>query len=58
MPGFASVEEHDLKHEIGVGILHLGDHVHGARKILSGERVNLICWCKKEPFANVDLDDL
>jgi ankyrin repeat protein len=31
----------------GKAILHFGKHIHGANKITSGERVNLIIWCRK-----------
>jgi hypothetical protein len=40
----------DFEHEVGTAFIHFGKHVHGARKIDSGERVNLIIWCKHEPF--------
>jgi len=33
-------------HEVGVALLHRGDHVHGAHNIETGERTNLIIWCQ------------
>jgi len=44
-------EETDLTHELGKAVLHLGKHIHGANPIESGERVNLIIWCKVTPFS-------
>ena len=33
-------------HTPGVALLHRGHHRHGAHKITSGERINLILWCR------------
>lgn len=38
--------EFDVAHEVGRAVLHRGGHVHGARQLESGARVNLIVWCK------------
>jgi len=43
---------YDLSHEVGVGVIHLGNHIHGAKPIEKGERINLIMWCKVEPYSN------
>lgn len=40
----------EFEHEIGTAFVHLGKHIHGARPIEEGERVNLIVWCKIKPF--------
>lgn len=34
------------EHRRGRAILHRGNHRHGANKIRSGERINLILWCR------------
>lgn len=39
-----------VKHEIGTALIHWGSHVHGANPVQSGERINLIIWCKKEIY--------
>ena len=36
-------------HRPGVALLHRGHHRHGAHKITSGERHNLILWCRADP---------
>lgn len=36
----------ELVHSKGFGILHKGRVLHGASSLLSGERQNLILWCK------------
>ena len=41
---------YEVEHEIGIGVLHLGKHIHGANPVASGTRVNLILWCREEPF--------
>ena len=37
---------HEYEHKVGTAILHVGKHLHGANKITSGDRSNLIVWCK------------
>lgn len=40
-------EEHEtIEHVAGAGVLHIGRHRHGAKPLLSGERYNLILWCR------------
>ena len=39
------------RHEVGRAVLHLGTRRHGARPITSGERYNLIMWCRCVAFA-------
>jgi len=34
------------RHVPGMAIMHLGKHVHGVETLRSGERVNLIVWCR------------
>jgi len=43
---------YEVEHEVGVGVLHLGSHIHGANPVDSGTRVNLIIWCKAEQQAS------
>lgn len=35
-----------VDHEVGSALLHNGDHLHQAQNVRSGERVNLILWCR------------
>ena len=37
-------------HAKGRAILHLGHHRHGADDIETGERYNLIMWCKSSSY--------
>jgi len=39
-------EEFTFEHKTGTAILHLGKHRHLANPLLSGERHNLILWCR------------
>ena len=43
-----------IDHQIGRGILHLGEHKHRANKLISGERFNLIIWLSRAEFAGGD----
>jgi hypothetical protein len=36
----------DYVNQIGRAILHDGSHMHGARNLTKGERINLIIWCR------------
>mmetsp|Transcript_68223 Transcript_68223/g.113408 ORF Transcript_68223/g.113408 Transcript_68223/m.113408 type:complete len:153 (+) Transcript_68223:33-491(+) len=36
-------------HKPGMALLHRGHHRHGAHPITSGERHNLILWCRGDP---------
>ncbi|KAM8961496.1 2-oxoglutarate and iron-dependent oxygenase domain-containing protein 2 [Pelodytes ibericus] len=42
----------EVEHLIGQGILHRGQHVHGALPIESGERWNLIIWMRASQVRN------
>lgn len=44
--GAAPEETHVYAHRPGVAVLHRGHHRHGAHAITSGERHNLILWCR------------
>jgi len=44
----------DYSHTIGVGVVHLGDHIHGANHITAGERSNLIIWYRTAEQLNKD----
>lgn len=44
-----SMEEKEIleyTHSVGKAVLHLGDHIHGAKPITKGERWNMIIWLK------------
>ena len=36
----------------GLGVLHLGSHVHGAMPIEQGNRYNLIMWMRSSDIRN------
>ena len=40
------------QHKSSFGILHRGQHLHGAQPIESGERVNLIIWMRASSVRN------
>ena len=40
------------QHKSTFGILHRGQHMHGAQSIVSGERVNLIIWMRASAVRN------
>eukprot|EP00026_Physarum_polycephalum_P008552 Phypoly_transcript_08640.p1 GENE.Phypoly_transcript_08640~~Phypoly_transcript_08640.p1 ORF type:complete len:470 (+),score=70.41 Phypoly_transcript_08640:86-1411(+) len=42
------VENFEYAHVVGKGLLHLGKHIHQADNITSGERYNLIVWCRSK----------
>ena len=39
---------HTYQHEIGRGVIHLGNRRHGADDIISGTRINLVMWSKNK----------
>ena len=39
-------ERFEYRHEPGVAVLHAGRHRHRVEKLRSGERRNLIVWCR------------
>ena len=39
-------------HVKGRGLLHRGQHMHGAREITEGERYNLIIWMRSSSVRN------
>jgi len=43
-------EDFTFAHKVGQGILHVGKHRHLAKPIMSGERINLILWCRNSTF--------
>ncbi|WCJ33259.1 2-oxoglutarate (2OG) and Fe(II)-dependent oxygenase superfamily protein [Euphorbia peplus] len=43
----------DYSHVQGHAILHHGRHRHGARATISGQRVNLIMWCRSSVFREL-----
>lgn len=40
------------KHQLYMGLLHRGQHMHGAKPISSGERYNLIIWMRSSKVRN------
>jgi len=45
-------ESFTYSHKIGAGLFHLGKHRHAANAITSGERYNLILWCRSTEFRS------
>jgi hypothetical protein len=43
-------ENFEVEHKPGQALLHIGRHRHGANPITSGERYNLIIWCRSSSF--------
>jgi hypothetical protein len=43
-----------IEHKIGQACLHVGRHRHAAKNIDSGERYNLILWCRSSKFRRLD----
>jgi len=39
-----------VSHDLGVGVLHRGQHMHAATAITSGTRYNLIVWCRSHTW--------
>jgi len=48
-------ENFEFKHVPGLGILHIGKHRHGANKIRTGERYNLIVWFRSSVIREESL---
>ncbi|XP_072372375.1 2-oxoglutarate and iron-dependent oxygenase domain-containing protein 2 isoform X2 [Scyliorhinus torazame] len=42
----------EIEHKVSHGLLHRGQHCHGALPISSGERWNLIIWMRSSPVRN------
>jgi len=47
-----SDENITIAHEPGTAVLHLGQHWHGAYRLQSGNRFNLIGWCRSSTFRS------
>lgn len=43
------------QHKVGHAVVHLGSQRHGAESITSGERHNLIMWCKNDVYRSSEL---
>ena len=41
-----------FEHKLSYGLLHRGQHMHGALPIQSGERINLIIWMRSSTVRN------
>lgn len=48
-----SGEIFDYSHVPGHAVLHSGRHRHGARPTISGNRINLILWCRSSAFREI-----
>ena len=44
----------EIEHKLGRALLHRGQHRHGANEITSGERYNLILWCRSNQYRQQD----
>jgi len=53
-----NTEHIEYTHVLGKGLLHLGKHIHQANDILSGERYNLIIWCRRNLCDKVEAQSL
>jgi hypothetical protein len=42
------------QHRLGHAVIHLGQQRHGAENISSGERHNLIVWCRNDVYRSSD----
>lgn len=42
----------EMIHKVGYGCLHLGQHMHGALPIHSGERHNMVLWMRSSQIRN------
>jgi hypothetical protein len=47
-------EQVEIEHKVGRALLHRGLHRHGANDITSGERYNLILWCRSNQYRRQD----
>jgi len=48
-------QKFELEHQKGVGVLHVGKYWHSALPISSGERWNLIVWCRSSQLRGLPL---
>lgn len=46
-------ESCEYSHTVGRAILHRGRHRHGARATTSGQRINLLLWCRSSVFREL-----
>ncbi|KAK4280743.1 hypothetical protein QN277_012324 [Acacia crassicarpa] len=51
--GSLSEEIFDYSHVPGRALLHRGRHRHGARATTSGQRINLLLWCRSSVFREM-----
>jgi len=54
--GSPNADDEHLKvsHNVGRGVLHRGQHRHGALPITAGARYNLIVWCRSSALSQND----
>ncbi|GJW68558.1 2-oxoglutarate (2OG) and Fe(II)-dependent oxygenase superfamily protein, partial [Tanacetum coccineum] len=48
-----TAEIFDYSHSVGRAIIHRGRHRHGARATTSGNRINLLLWCRNSVFREL-----
>jgi hypothetical protein len=49
-------EQFEFAHKPGVAIIHIGQHWHGARRIQSGERYNVVLWSRSTRYHQSPLE--
>lgn len=49
----SQTEYKEYEHQQYMGLLHRGQHMHGAKPIHSGERYNLIIWMRSSNIRNL-----
>ncbi len=45
--GPGGVTDCKIDHKVGTAVLHPGEYMHQAQNTKTGERTNLILWCRK-----------
>jgi hypothetical protein len=40
-------------HTVGMALIHAGRHIHGVNKLITGERSNLILWCRSSHYRSL-----
>ncbi|GKC15515.1 hypothetical protein Tco_1012297 [Tanacetum coccineum] len=50
---FGAREIFDYSHVPGHAIMHRGRHRHGARATTTGDRINLLLWCRSSVFREL-----
>jgi len=50
-----TTQKFEYTHSLGRAVLHTGKHTHGANALTSGERINLILWCRSSYYRTTIL---